>query len=651
MTTVRQLPPTSPAHPSPDQPDPIETNVVQLVDNPTSPAPALERLAEAADMQRAIAAGEIDAFVVSDGGAGRQVFTLSTADRPYRMFVENMRDGAATLSSNGLVLYANRRLADLLSCSRDAIVGSPLAFFVADDAAITASDLRGKDGLGANLEFALVDANGSAVPVLVGASPLEVEGDYVTCLTFTDLRPQKAQDREFTRLGEAQTERMADLKDAQAALNQQATHDRLTGLPNRSVLVDRIDRAIMLSMHVSRSTAVFFVDLDQFKRVNDTLGHAAGDAALRRVADQLVRILRPMDTVARIGGDEFGILVPNVDSEERAVDIGTRLLAELCRRTQTADEGEPMTASVGIAISTGGRGTGESLLHEADTAMYQAKSLGGGRAAVFDKAFGRQIHERSIARRTLQSALDDGRVLAYYQPIIDLATGTVTGFEALARIAESNGSVVLPAAFIPAAEENGLVVPLGARVLELACDEACGWHPANDREPRLTVAVNLSARQFEAGDLAALVQEGLERTGLPPTCLHLELTETAIMDLRPDILKQLGLITDLGVEIGLDDFGTGYASLTHLRRLPLSFVKIDRSFVEGLGANQGDERIVAAVADLAANLGLRSIAEGVETPEQLARLRELGCDQAQGYLFARPLPTHDVPAARNYTAW
>jgi diguanylate cyclase (GGDEF)-like protein len=402
---------------------------------------------------------------------------------------------------------------------------------------------------------------------------------------------------------------------------------------------------------VSRSTAVLFVDLDRFKQVNDTLGHAAGDAALRRVADQLVKTLRPMDTVARIGGDEFGILIPNVASEAHAVDIGNRLLAELSRRPQRVDDGEPITASLGIAISTGGRGTAESLLHDADTAMYQAKSLGGGRAAVYDKAFGLQIHERSIARRTLQSALDDGRVLAHYQPIIDLAGGTVTGFEALARIAGPDDSIVFPGAFIPVAEENGLVIPLGTRVLELACAEASGWKATNDTERPLTIAVNLSARQFEPGDLVVVVRHILERTAVHPTRLHLELTETAIVDLRPDILKQLGRLTDLGVEIGLDDFGTGYASLTHLRHLPLSFVKIDQSFVHGLGTDMGDERIVAAVVDLAANLGLRSIAEGVETSEQLAWLREFGCHQAQGYLFARPLPAQDVPAALDYRAW
>jgi diguanylate cyclase (GGDEF)-like protein len=608
-------------------------------------------LAEAEDTLRAIGAGEVDAFVLSDGGTGRRVFTLSTADRPYRMFVENMRDGAATLSSSGLILYANRRLAELLSCSREAVVGSPLAMFVADGVTVGLEELRGPEGLGTTLEFDLVDGNGVAVPVLVGAAPLEVDGDHLTCLTFTDLSAQKAQDREIACLSQAQAERMVDLQDAQAALTKQATHDALTGLPNRALLVDRIDQALARSQRSARCTAVLFVDLDRFKQVNDTQGHAAGDTVLRRVAQQLVAVLRPMDTVARIGGDEFVVLAPDLDSHLHAVDMGARLVTELCRRPDGVEDDERCAGSVGIAVSVGGRGTAEILLNEADTAMYQAKSLGGGRAEVFDAALGRQVHQRTIARRMLQSALDDRRIIVYYQPLIDLSTGAVAGFEALARIAEHDGSVLSPAAFIPAAEESGLVVPLGAQVLDLACREARRWQPAELPDGRLTVAVNLAARQFERGDLTTIVREKLEHTGLDPECLHLELTETAILDLHPDILQQLGCLRDLGVQIGLDDFGTGYASLTHLRRLPLTFVKVDQSFVQGLGSDREDERIVSAVVDLAANLGLRSIAEGVETKDQLDRLREFGCDQAQGYLFAQPLPPNDVPTAIQHPTW
>jgi EAL domain-containing protein (putative c-di-GMP-specific phosphodiesterase class I) len=251
----------------------------------------------------------------------------------------------------------------------------------------------------------------------------------------------------------------------------------------------------------------------------------------------------------------------------------------------------------------------------------------------------------------LQSALDEHRVIVYYQPVIDFSTGRIVGFEALARIEENDGSILPPVEFISVAEDSGLVVPLGTQVLEMACEEARHWAPTGSTDPPLTIAVNLSARQFEPGDLTQVVESMLEHTGLHPESLHLELTETAIIDLRPDILSQLELIRDLGVQIGLDDFGTGYASLTHLRRLPLSFVKIDQTFVQGIGEDRSDERIVSAVVDLAANLGLRSIAEGVETIDQLRRLRELGCDQGQGYLFARPLPPNDVSMDLLNSAW
>jgi diguanylate cyclase (GGDEF)-like protein len=617
-------------------------------DSALTPADVLARMTEAEDTLRAIGAGEVDAFVVSDGGTGRRVFTLSTADRTYRRFVESMRDGAATISSGGLILFANQRLAALLSSSVETIVGSPLAMFVVGGVPEWEMTL-GPGGLGATLELELVDSSGATVPVLAGASPLEIDGDDLICVTFADLSAQKEQEREIARLSEAQAERMVELQDAQTALTEQATHDALTGLPNRGLLFDRANQALFRAKRSGLCTALLFVDLDAFKQVNDTRGHAAGDAVLQTVANRLVAVLRPMDTVARIGGDEFVVLAPDIASEMDAIQLSERIMAELCRPDETADDDHShFAASVGISVSVGGRGTAEILLNEADTAMYQAKALGGARAEVFDAALGRQIRERSTAQRMLQTALDERRIIVHYQPILDLATGSVAGFEALARITVHDGPLIHPAAFIRVAEDSGLVVPLGAQVLATGCREMRDWQSPERPEHKLTVAANISPRQFQH-DLTMLVRETLEQTGLDPACLHLELTETAVMDLRPEVLQQLEQITDLGVEIGLDDFGTGYASLTHLRRLPLSFVKIDQSFVQGTGRD--DERIVSAVVDLARNLGLRSIAEGVETEEQLDRLRTLGCDQAQGFLFAHPVPESDVQAVLDHPSW
>jgi diguanylate cyclase (GGDEF)-like protein len=615
---------------------------------PATLGAALERMHDAEDALRAIGAGEVDAFVVSEAESGQRVFTLSTADRPYRIFVENMRDGAATLSASGIILYANQRLAGLLSLPRETIVGMPLAALIPGKRALGRDQLRGEDGVGATFELDLLDAAGMPVPVLVGSSPLDVSGEPVTCLTFTDLAALREKDREIARLSHEQAERMTDLQKAQAALVEQATHDGLTHLPNRALLVDRIDQALFTARRTGSCVAVLFIDIDRFKQINDTNGHAAGDAVLRKVARNLVAALRPMDTVARIGGDEFIVLAPSVDSRRHAAEMSARLLAELSRAPA---EGDHVTASVGITVSVAGHGTAETLLSEADAAMYKAKSLGGGRAEVFDEALGRQAQERLGAEQMLHAALSEDRVVAHYQPIVDLGNGRVAGVEALARIDQQDGSFLSPERFIPVAEDTGLVIPLGERVLTTACTAARRWPPRRPDGRDLTIAVNLSPRQLAPGDLTSVVRQTLEQTGLDATRLHLELTETALMDLRPEFLDQLAGLRDLGVQIGLDDFGTGYASLTHLRQLPLNFVKIDRSFVQGLATDQGDDRIIAAVVDLAAHLGLRSIAEGIETRGQLDRLRELGCDQAQGYLCARPMPACDVPAAIRSAAW
>jgi diguanylate cyclase (GGDEF)-like protein len=607
------------------------------ISDPATNADALVRMYEAEDTLRAIGAGEIDAFVVRDDADRERVFTLSTADRPYRTFVENMRDGAATLSSNGLVLFANRRLANLLACSRETIVGSPLEQFVVGGLPIGFDEMQGPEGLGVTMEMALRDANGVSVPVLVGCAPLQPGGDQRACLTFTDLTLQKAQDR--------------DLRMAQAALVEQATHDDLTGLPNRTLVVDRIDQALHHASRTGRCTAVLFIDLDHFKYVNDTRGHAAGDSVLRGVAQQLLATVRSMDTVARIGGDEFVVLAPNVGSAMHAADLSVRIVAAIADSTVPKDGGRPVRASVGVSVSVAGARDAEALLREADTAMYAAKARGGGCVDIFDASLGRQVQDRLAAQDILQFALDESRIVVHYQPIVDLGTGSIVGLEALARIAEPDGSILFPAAFIAMAEDTGLVVPLGAQVLRMAGEETRRWRENGDQPSKLTVAVNVSARQLEHRDLTAVVRAMLHDTGLDPSRLHLELTETAVIDLHPDVVQQLVQIRDLGVEIGLDDFGTGYASLTHLRRLPLSFVKIDQTFVQGLTTDEEDDRIVAAVVDLAANLGLRSIAEGVETEAQLHRLRELGCDQAQGYLFARPLPPSELPAAIERGHW
>jgi diguanylate cyclase (GGDEF)-like protein/PAS domain S-box-containing protein len=598
------------------------------------------RLDEAEETLRAIRNGEVDALVISDGLPDERVFTLSSVDKPYRIFVENMSDGAATLSQAGLVLYANPRLVDLLDYSMTELIGSSLLDFTAAE---SRNELSAALEHHTSAEITFVAADGHLVPMLIGASKLEVEHNQLTCVTLTDLTAQKAQTEVIRALGRVQSDQLVELQAAEATLTFSATHDSLTGLPNRVLLIDRIEQALAQAARSGAWTGVLFIDLDRFKRVNDSRGHGTGDDVLRGVAERFRATLRTMDTLSRIGGDEFVVLIPDLVDRLEAGYIATRLRQSL--EAPVGPGGTVVTASIGVAIAEAGASSAEVMLHQSDTAMYHAKSLGRDRTEVFDIALSQRQTQRAATEDLLTEALAEHRLLPHYQPIVDLAAGGVAGFEALARILQADQSVLFPDAFIGVAEDSGLIIELGAQMLSTASQHAEGWPPsAGGGCP--SVAVNLSPRQLEQSDFAKYVSVVLANSGLDPTRLHLEITETALMQLSQNVLAQLHRVRDLGVEIGLDDFGTGYASLTHLRRLPVTFVKLDRSFISGLGADIQDEQIVAALIDLTAKLGLRSIAEGIETPQQLDRLRELGCDQGQGYLFQRPAA--DVGSRRSY---
>ncbi len=423
-----------------------------------------------------------------------------------------------------------------------------------------------------------------------------------------------------------------------------ATRDVLTGLPNRAVLADRINQALAHDARKGGCTAVISVDLDRFAQVNETHGEAGGDALLRRVSSQLVSALRMVDTVGRIGGSEFAVLTPNVESPIHAVDLSARLVSELARRPRHGDDGQGIAASIGLSVSMDGRGTGEVLLGEAGIAMRRARALGGARAEVFDDTLWLRVQQRWIARQVLQAAIDDRRVVVHYEPIVDVGSGSVVGYEALTRLADTDGSILSPARFQPAADDSSLMVSLTRQVVGLACNDACAWQRGGSAISDPSVAVNVTARQFRAGDLAGFVRETLQRTGLDPGRLHLELHEAMVADALPEIVQQLEQLRELGVQLGLDDFGTGYVSLVHLRRLPLTYVKIHRKLVRATSNDPGAEQVLKAVIGIAADLGLRSIGDGVERRAQLDRLRELGCDEAQGELFATPHLVGDPPS-------
>ena len=425
-------------------------------------------------------------------------------------------------------------------------------------------------------------------------------------------------------------------------LAHQSMHDPLTGLPNRLLFLDRLSLAIARCRRMHREVAVLFIDLDRFKNVNDSVGHDAGDELLVAVARRFEAALRPGDTVARFGGDEFTILCDDLTtatSRDRAIEIAQRLLDSVAEPFVVGGSRTFVSASVGIALATGEERP-EELLRDADAAMYHAKESGRGRAEVFDETMRARAVSRHATENDLHRALERGELLLFFQPIISLRDARCVGAEALVRWQHPERGLMLPDEFVPLAEETGLVVELGTWVLDEAAHEAARFQ--SEHHQPFVVSVNLSARQLAQPGLAERLAEVLERSGLDPGNLCLEITESVMMEDAEAVISVVERVRALGVRLSIDDFGTGYSSLGYLKRFPVDAVKIDRSFVDGLGVDPGDAAIVTAVIGLAHALGLQVVAEGVETEHQLTELVALGCDEAQGYYFAPPQPVQDL---------
>jgi diguanylate cyclase (GGDEF)-like protein/PAS domain S-box-containing protein len=418
-------------------------------------------------------------------------------------------------------------------------------------------------------------------------------------------------------------------------LRHQAFHDALTGLPNRALFFERLGQALARLRRDGWPCAVLFLDLDRFKDINDTAGHDAGDRLLIAVAARLRAALRDGDTLARLGGDEFTVLLENVTDVHEAVRAATRLLDALAEAFILDGQGYRFTASIGIAIGHGGHDRPEDVLRDADIAMYRAKEAGRSGYAIFDPEMQAHLIARLALERDLRHALEAGEFTLHYQPIVDLATGDMTKVEALARWHHPDRGPISPGDFIPVAEETGLIRSLGRWVLGEACRQARAWQLAGTP---MAIAVNLTAQEFQHPDLADEIAAALAAAGTEARWLRLEITESLAMRDVAATITTLAALQRLGVAVAIDDFGTGYSSLAYLKRLPVGVLKIDKAFIDGLGIEEEDTAIVTAIITLAHALGLRVIAEGVETADQAARLRALGCDQAQGYHFARPLP-------------
>ena len=434
---------------------------------------------------------------------------------------------------------------------------------------------------------------------------------------------------------------MTDRKGMEEQLKRMALHDPLTLLANRSLFRDRVEHAVAVSKRNGRAVAVMFVDLDNFKNINDSLGHATGDRVLHKSAQRLVKATRGGDTVARLGGDEFAVLLENLGSKEQVIEIAGRIVESLQESLDLPGADMRVSASVGVAFATPDDGV-EELMRNADVAMYAAKTAGKGRFLVYEASMQIAASERKEMEAEIDKALRENRFLLHYQPIVELHSGYLLGVEALIRWQHPERGMIMPGEFIPVAEETGQIVPLGRWVLAQACREVKVWQARLPKGRQVRVGINVSAVQLAKSDICADVKRALAISEIDAGCLVIELTESVLMQNSETVLATLTELKKLGVRIAIDDFGTGYSSLTYLHRFPIDILKMDRSFVERLGGVDGGEDFARAIITLGNTLDLEIVAEGIELEHQQRELVELGCVAGQGYYYSRPALLHEI---------
>jgi diguanylate cyclase (GGDEF)-like protein/PAS domain S-box-containing protein len=558
--------------------------------------------------------------------ARRAAAALDRSERRFRTLVENLPDAVLRFSPQGRIVFGNatgQRLRDDLVAR-----GTPLV----DGWPELPPEVR--PVFTRAMRAALVDRERSTIEYGVGPRGDEIWSEA----TFV---PEVSADGRVESVLLVARD-ITDRRRQDAELAHQATHDTLTGLPNRALLLGVLGQASDALGAGRSGIALLFLDLDRFKVVNDSLGHAVGDRLLCRVADRLAGALRPGDVLARLGGDEFTVLLHDVD-EAAAVRVAGRLQLSLRAPVEVDGKSFPVAASIGVVVATETTDPAD-LLRWADAAMYRAKDLGRNRVCTFDDLLRAEVSERTELDRALARALEAGEFEVHYQPEVDLLSGRTVGVEALVRWRHPDRGLLSADRFVPLAEENGMIVPLGGWVLHEACRAVVRWIDQGLVDQSFVVRVNLSARQLDEPGLATEVADLLDQVGLAPQRLCLELTETALMRDATVGLRVLTELRDVGVHLAVDDFGTGYSSLSFLKRFPLDVLKIDRSFVDGLPEDVDDTAITTTILSLARSLGLSVTAEGVETEVQREALIGLGCTRAQGYLFSRPVPESDLVA-------
>lgn len=431
---------------------------------------------------------------------------------------------------------------------------------------------------------------------------------------------------------------MSEVRGFEEKLHFQAQHDALTSLPNRDLFLDRLSVAIGHAQRTGEQVAVLTIDLDNFKHVNDSLGHTVGDLLLQQVAERLHACLPQDTTIARLGGDDFAVLLEQLSDEQKAIPLAEAVIAAFAKSFNLSIYETVITVSIGITFFPSDGSDVGDLLKNAELAMYRAKEEGKNKYQLFTAAMNAKVVHRLSLENNLRKALERGEFLVYYQPKVSLASGRIVGMEALARWKTADGQLISPLDFIPLSEETGLIIPIGEHVLRQACLDAKSWLPSGGREDRLSVSVNLSPKQFMQDNLLATVTAILHETGFPPERLELEITESAVMANEETAIALLLKLKELGVRLALDDFGTGYSSLHYLRKLPFDTIKMDRSFVKDLPEDPSSVAIAITILTLAHSLGMEVVAEGVETAAQLDFLRSRNCSEIQGYLFSPPIP-------------
>ncbi len=556
------------------------------------------------------------ALAVSVADCERAESTLKKSEEYHRIF-RHANDVILILDPvKNCVVDLNHKACEVYDIPREMFLGRPLSS-ITHDTKNMEQRLRNLLGGSSTQEFetAHFRADGTPIQFLVTASLIEFQGGRAVLSLHRDITERKALEQQLAH---------------------QAFHDSLTGLANRALFRDRVEHAVARGRRNPEPVVVLFLDLDNFKTVNDSLGHAAGDQLLVQVSQRLRSCLRVCDTIARLGGDEFAILLQDAKHPDDSIQVAERITAKL-RMSFTLERKEVFVGtSIGIATSERSD-TAEELLRNADVAMYIAKEKGKGCFEIFDPAMLSVVMERLDLEADLRRALEREEFELYYQPIIDLASGEMTGAEALLRWNHPDRGVLAPGAFIPLAEETGMIIELGNWVLQEACRHARQWKAYRRRKLPLSITVNLSGRQLQQASIVENVALALAQAGLDPQALVLEVTESMMMQNTEATLIKLQDLRALGVRMAIDDFGTGYSSLSYLQRFPVDILKIDKSFIDGLREEDGESALARAIIALGETLGLRTVAEGVEVEEQAAWLIEQGCHMAQGYHFARPM--------------